>query len=228
MPHFETQRHVAHSAAEMFALGADVERYPEFVPLCERLVIRARQHEGDREILVADMTVGYKAIRETFTTRVALDRPALTIAAQYLEGPFRHLDNRWTFRPEGPRACSVEFSISYEFRSRMLALIMGAAFDTMFRRFADAFQARADAVYGLAGGVALGRTGDRRRLSAKSGTHEIRRRLLGPRFRGGDSQAHAPAAQDARQIRLRSISSAWRTEAMRIPERPISPNRSSA
>ncbi len=149
MPHFETQRHVAHSAAEMFALVADVERYPEFVPLCERLVIRARQHEGDREILVADMTVGYKAIRETFTTRVVLDRPVLTIAAQYLEGPFRHLDNRWTFRPEGPRACSVEFSISYEFRSRMLALIMGAAFDTMFRRFADAFQARADAVYGL-------------------------------------------------------------------------------
>ena len=148
MPQFATERTVAHSADEMFALVADVERYPEFVPLCERLIVRTRQRDGERETLVADMTVGYKAIRETFTTRVVLDRPALTIDAQYLEGPFRHLDSRWTFVPEGPNACLVVFSIDYEFRSRLLAAVMGVAFDGMFRRLAGAFEARANAVYG--------------------------------------------------------------------------------
>jgi coenzyme Q-binding protein COQ10 len=150
MPQFTTERDVAHSADEMFALVADVERYPEFVPLCERLIVRTRQKDGERETLVADMTVGYKAIRETFTTRVVLDRPALIIDAQYLEGPFRHLDSRWTFAPEGPHACMVLFSIDYEFKSRILAAVMGAAFDGMFRKLSGAFEARANAVYAAA------------------------------------------------------------------------------
>ena len=132
----------------MFALVADVERYPEFVPLCERLIVRARKMEGARETLVADMTVGYRAIRETFTTRVVLDRPALVIEAQYLEGPFRHLDSRWTFVAEGQRASLVRFAIDYEFKSRILAAVMGAAFDAMFRKLAASFEARADAGYG--------------------------------------------------------------------------------
>lgn len=147
MPKFNTERRVAHSAEDMFALVADIERYPEFVPLCERLVVKARQPEGLREILVADMTVGYKAFRETFTTRVVLDRPALTIDAQYLEGPFRHLDSRWTFVPEGPHIAIVRFAIDYEFKSRVLAAVIGAAFDAMFRKLAAAFEARADVVY---------------------------------------------------------------------------------
>jgi len=132
----------------MFALVADIERYPEFVPLCERLVIRARHAEGAREVLVADMTIGYSAIRETFTTRVTLDRPALTIDAEYLEGPFRHLDSRWSFVPAGQGACLVRFAIDYEFKSRILAAVMGSVFDAAFRKFATAFEARADAVYG--------------------------------------------------------------------------------
>jgi len=151
MPQFTTERHVAHSAEEMFALVADVERYPEFVPFCERLIVRTRQQgDAERETLVADMTVGFKAFRETFATRVLLDRPALTIDAQYLEGPFRHLDSRWTFVPEGPHACLVLFSIDYEFKSRILAAVMGVAFDGMFRKLAGAFEARADAVHGAA------------------------------------------------------------------------------
>ena len=148
MPSFTTERHAAHAAEEMFALVADVERYPEFVPLCERLIVRARQQNGSRETLVADMTVGYKAFRETFTTRVVLDRPGLTIEAQYLDGPFHHLDSQWTFTPEGANASFVRFAIDYEFRSRMLAMVIGTAFDAMFRRLAAAFEARADALYG--------------------------------------------------------------------------------
>ena len=96
------------------------------------------------------MTVAYKMIRETFTSRVTLDRPNLKILVEYLDGPFSRMQNRWTFRPAGEHACEVEFFIDYEFRSRTLALLMGAMFDTAFRRFAAAFEKRADQVYGRA------------------------------------------------------------------------------
>jgi coenzyme Q-binding protein COQ10 len=100
------------------------------------------------EILVADMTVAYKLIRETFTSRVTLDRPGLTILVEYLDGPFSRMENRWTFRALNERSCEVEFFIEYEFRSRVLAMLMGAMFDAAFRRFAAAFEKRADEVYG--------------------------------------------------------------------------------
>lgn len=150
MPKFSTDRRVAHSADEMFALVADVEAYPQFVPLCESLTVRRRQTEGDREVLVADMAVGYKAFRETFTTRVTLDRAKATIVADYLDGPFRHLHNVWTFRPEGEQTCVVGFAIDYEFRSRVLSALMGSVFDRAFRKFSAAFEQRADRVYGAA------------------------------------------------------------------------------
>lgn len=150
MPSFSTERHVRHSADEMFALVADVEKYPLFVPLCERLVIRGRKPEGERELLVADMTVAYKIIRETFTTKVVLDRAAGTIRAEYLDGPFKHLDNIWMFTPVDDGHSTVSFSIDYEFRSRTLSALMGTVFDKAFRKFADAFEKRADAIYGVA------------------------------------------------------------------------------
>ena len=150
MPKFATERRVSHTAAEMFDLVADIGKYPEFVPLCRRLVVKARRVENGRDVLIADMTVAYAVIRETFTTRVTLDRPALAIAAEYLQGPFRRLDSHWTFAPEGEGACRVRFAIDYEFRSRTLAAVMGAAFDAAFRKFAAAFEARADAIYGKA------------------------------------------------------------------------------
>jgi coenzyme Q-binding protein COQ10 len=148
MPKFGSERRVAHSASEMFALVADVESYPKFVPLCRALSVKGRAVEEGREVLVADMTVAYGPVRETFTTRVTLDRAALVVRAEYVNGPFRHLDSRWTFEATGERECLVRFAIDYEFRSRTLAAIMGAAFDTAFRKFAAAFEARADEVYG--------------------------------------------------------------------------------
>jgi coenzyme Q-binding protein COQ10 len=132
----------------MFALVADVERYPEFVPLCRDLKVRKRDDRGEGvEVLVADMTVAYKLVREAFRSRVTLDRPKRQILVEYLEGPFSHMDNRWTFRPTGEGACEVEFFIDYEFRSRTLGLLMGAMFDAAFRRFAAAFERRADEIY---------------------------------------------------------------------------------
>ena len=148
MPQFTTTRRVRHAAADMFALVADVERYPEFVPLCRSLKVRRRIEEPEGvEVIVADMTVAYKLVRETFTSRVTLDHPNLQILVEYLEGPFSHLENRWTFRPVAERVCDVEFFISYEFRSRTLGLLMGAMFDVAFRRFAVAFEHRADRIY---------------------------------------------------------------------------------
>jgi coenzyme Q-binding protein COQ10 len=150
MPQFTTKRRVRHPAADMFALVADVERYPEFVPFCRSMRTRKRgQDERGRDTFVCEMTVAYKLIQETFTTRVTLDREASQILVDYLSGPFRRLENRWTFRDlAGQGCCDVEFYLAYEFQSRALAMIMGAMFEAVFRRFADAFEARADKVYG--------------------------------------------------------------------------------
>ncbi len=152
MPTFRTTRRVKHSAAEMFDLVDDVERYPSFVPLCKALTVKQRLARGEGvETLVAEMEVGYRAIKERFTSRVTLDRPHLKILVEYVDGPFSHMENVWAFHDEPeqkqPR-CRVEFFISYQFRSRMLAALMGSMFDAAFRRFAAAFEARADLVYG--------------------------------------------------------------------------------
>jgi coenzyme Q-binding protein COQ10 len=153
MPQFSTKRLVRHSAANMFDLVADVEKYPQFVPLCSALKVTSRTAMGDGiAVLVADMTVAYKLIRQTFTSRVTLDRPGLKIVVEYLDGPFQRMQNRWTFRPTSGESCEVEFFIDYEFRSRTLAMLMGAMFDTAFRKFAAAFEKRADAVYGRKSG----------------------------------------------------------------------------
>jgi coenzyme Q-binding protein COQ10 len=149
MPQFTSKRTVRHAAAEMFDLVADVERYPAFVPLCRALKVRKRLPQPDGvEVLVADMTVAYKLVRESFTSRVTLDRPHLQILVEYLDGPFSRMENRWTFSPTGEGACEVTFFISYEFKSRALGLLMGSMFDLAFRRFAAAFERRADEVYG--------------------------------------------------------------------------------
>jgi coenzyme Q-binding protein COQ10 len=154
MPRFTNTRRVKHAASEMFDLVADVERYPEFVPLCRDLKIRRRIQEPEGvEIVIADMTVAYKLVREKFASRVTLDRPNLQILVEYIEGPFSHLENRWTFHAVGERVCEVEFFISYEFRSRTLGLLMGSMFDLAFRRFAHAFEQRADRIYSRVSGA---------------------------------------------------------------------------
>jgi coenzyme Q-binding protein COQ10 len=148
MPQFNTKRRVRHSAAEMFDLVADVERYPEFLPFCRELIVRQRSPGPDgTEILVADLTVAYKMIRESFTSRVVLDKPNLQILVNYLRGPFRHLENSWTFRPLSEESSEVTFFISYEFKSRTLGLLMGAMFEVVFRSYASAFERRAATIY---------------------------------------------------------------------------------
>ncbi|GIL03379.1 MAG: ubiquinone-binding protein [Alphaproteobacteria bacterium] len=149
MPSFSRRHPVAYSAEQMFDLVADIEKYPEFVPLCEHLTVRSRREKDGRQLVVASMGVGYRKIRETFTTQVLLNRGELKIDVKYLDGPFKWLDNRWRFEPTGPASCDVHFFIDYEFSSRMLAVVMGAMFDAAFRRFTAAFEERARVVYGL-------------------------------------------------------------------------------
>jgi coenzyme Q-binding protein COQ10 len=149
MPTFSNKRRVRHSASNMFNLVADVDHYPEFVPMCSGLKVRQRTPgEEGIEVIVADMTVSFKLVRETFRSRVTLDRPKLNILVEYLQGPFSRMQNRWSFVAAGDAACDVEFFIDYEFKSRMLGMLMGSMFDVAFRRFASAFEQRADKVYG--------------------------------------------------------------------------------
>jgi coenzyme Q-binding protein COQ10 len=149
MPRFSSKRRVLHRAEQMFDLVADVERYPEFVPLCHALKIRQRTQRPDgTEVVVADMTVSFKLVKESFTTQVTLDRANLKIQVEYLRGPFKNLENRWTFESRGEDVCDVSFFLAYEFKSRMLAALMGAMFDAAFGRFSAAFEKRADVIYG--------------------------------------------------------------------------------
>ncbi len=136
----------------MFDLVADVEAYPNFLPLCRALTVRESSTLPDgRTLFVADMEVGYRAIRERFTSRVICDAEKLEILVEYVDGPFRHLENRWHFIERGERSCKVEFDISYEFKSRALAVLVGGMFERAFRKFAEAFENRADLIYGRTG-----------------------------------------------------------------------------
>lgn len=150
MPSFRTTRRVPFTSRQMFDLVADVERYPEFLPFCDALVVKQRDRDGDKDSLIADMSVGYMAIRETFTTRVTFDPAQLAVQAQGTDesrGPFRHLENRWQFRA-APGGCDVDFFIAYAFKSMMLQMLVGALFDRAFRRYTLAFEERARAIYG--------------------------------------------------------------------------------
>lgn len=131
----------------MFDLVADVERYPEFLPLCESLTIHSRREREGRELLIARMGIGYKAIKQSFTTQVTLNPKDLTIDVKYIDGPFHHLDNRWRFLNAGSNECDVDFHIDYSFKSRALGMLMGRMFDTAFQKFTTAFKERADKVY---------------------------------------------------------------------------------
>lgn len=155
MTSFSTTRRVPFTPRQMFDLVADVEQYPKFLPMCEALTVKKRERFGDTEVLVAEMTVGYHALRESFTSRVVLDPGRLLVKAgsapEYPSGPFRDVDNRWSFT-EAPGGCDVEFFIAYAFKSTLLQVLVGGLFDRVFRRYTQAFEERAHAVYGTVSG----------------------------------------------------------------------------
>jgi len=148
MPEFQTTQRVGHSAQKMFELVADIDRYPEFLPLCTSLVVTERNALPDGKELIATMGVGHKALTDSFTTRVHLKEATHKISASYIDGPFEYLENRWHFTENDATGCDVEFYISYAFRSMLMGIALGPMFETAFRRFTTAFEERADEIYG--------------------------------------------------------------------------------
>jgi coenzyme Q-binding protein COQ10 len=140
-----TTAEVPYAASEMFALVADVERYPDFIPWCVAL----RVVERGEGTLLADMVVAYKVFRERFRSRVTLDPEGARITATYVDGPFRSLRNEWSFRDRAGGGSTIDFLIDFEFRNFILQATAQQVFDKAFARMADAFVARAKTVYGI-------------------------------------------------------------------------------
>ena len=135
-------RVVPYSADLMFAIVADVERYPEFVPWTVSLRVLKREPFGEGEVLTAETVVGFRALRERYKSRVVLDPKTRTVDVTQVDGVFRHLENHWRFTPEGA-GCRVDFSISFEFKSKMLTAVAGSAFGLVVTQMTRAFEERA-------------------------------------------------------------------------------------
>jgi coenzyme Q-binding protein COQ10 len=126
----------------MYAIVADVERYPEFVPWCAGLRVLKREVQGGREVMTAETLIGYKSLRERYTSRVLLNPVARSIDVTQTSGPFRQLENHWRFTPAGEN-CRVDFSILFEFKSRMLGMVAATVLGPVMSRMTDAFESRA-------------------------------------------------------------------------------------
>ena len=144
MPTHAEKRHLPYRPQQLFDLVADIERYPEFLPWCVGARIRSRT---EREI-VADLMIGFRLIRERFTSRVTLDRERNRIDVTYTEGPFRYLNNHWIFEPDGQGGTVLDFYVDFEFRSIVLQKVIGVFFHEAVRRMVGAFEARAKELYG--------------------------------------------------------------------------------
>lgn len=142
MPTHAEKKVLRYTPEQMFDLVADVRRYPEFLPWC----VGARVLSSSETELIADLTIGFKMFRETFRSRVTLERPG-HIHVTYENGPFRYLNNHWHFHPL-PQGCEVDFFVDFEFRSRILQMAIGVVFNEAVRLMVRAFERRAMALYG--------------------------------------------------------------------------------
>jgi len=142
MPSHKEERFLPFKPEQLFDLVADIERYPEFLPWC----VGARINRREGNVVYADLMVGFKMLREKFTSKVTLMR-ADRIEVEYLDGPFRYLKNQWLFLPKDD-GCVIDFYIDFEFRSRVLRKIMQPLFHEAVRRMVSAFETRARALYG--------------------------------------------------------------------------------
>ncbi len=146
MPTHAEKKLLPYSAEQLFDLVADIERYPEFLPWC----VGARIRERDGNTIVADLLIGYKMVRERFTSRVVLDR-ARRIDVSYTEGPFKYLTNHWLFVPQ-EGGCLIDFYVDFEFHSRLLQKVIEVLFNEAVKRMVGAFETRAHQLYGAPSG----------------------------------------------------------------------------
>jgi coenzyme Q-binding protein COQ10 len=135
-------RIVPYTADLMYSIVADVERYPRFVPWCKELRILKREEVGAREVLLCETVVGFKGLRERYTSRATLIARDRRIDVEQMEGVFRKMETHWRITPEG-QGCRIDFSIAFEFKSRMLSALAGGAFSLVIARMTHAFEERA-------------------------------------------------------------------------------------
>ncbi|GGB32321.1 ubiquinone-binding protein [Sphingomonas metalli] len=151
MPQHSETRHLPYSPEQMFDLVADVKRYPEFLPWVSAMRVRK---DGETETL-ADMIVGFKGLRETFTSRVEKLRPE-RISVDYVDGPLKYLRNDWRFRAAADGGCDIDFSVDFAFKNRVFEMLAGQVFGQALRRMIGAFEARADVLYAGSASAAAG------------------------------------------------------------------------
>jgi coenzyme Q-binding protein COQ10 len=149
LPTHAEKRVVPYTPEQMFDLVAGIERYPEFLPWCMAARIKSRETVPgtDQSVVIADLVIGFKMIRERYTSKVTMERPG-RIDVVYLEGPLKHLTNHWRFEPLPAGGTLVDFYVDFEFRSKLLQTIIGALFHEALRRMVSAFDARAKQLYG--------------------------------------------------------------------------------
>ncbi len=147
MPGHHEKRFLPHSAEQMFDLVADVEKYAEFLPWVSAVRVRS---DSPTE-MVADLLVGFRSLRERFTSRVKKDRPGL-ICVDYIDGPLKFLRNEWHFAP-APGGCTIDFTVDFAFKNRIFEALAGQMFDTALRKMINAFEARAETLYGTSDGI---------------------------------------------------------------------------
>ncbi|OYX40475.1 MULTISPECIES: type II toxin-antitoxin system RatA family toxin [unclassified Sphingomonas] len=142
MPRHTETRRLPYPPEQMFALVGDVARYPDFLPWVTAIRVRSNSETQ----LVADMVVGFKGLRETFTSKVQKTRPS-RIMVEYVDGPLKYLRNEWGFRPDGKGGCLVDFSVDFAFKNRVFEALAGQVFDRALRKMIGAFEDRAAVLY---------------------------------------------------------------------------------
>ncbi len=147
MPSHHETRKLPYTAQQMFDLVADVESYPQFLPWTAAARVRDRRGIEGGEVMEADLVISFRVFRERFGSRVTLWPADMKIDTEYLDGPFRHMESRWSFR-EAERGCEVAFDVDYEFRNRILGSAAGLFFNDAMQRVVRAFERRAQALYG--------------------------------------------------------------------------------
>ena len=146
MPTHAEKRRLPYSADQLYALVADVESYPKFLPWCVAARVRHRHQEGDKTTELSDLVIGFKMLREKFTSKVTLGQGRIDV--EYIEGPFKYLTNHWIFEAQEDGSCVIDFMVDFEFRSKLLQHMMGALFNEAVKVMVGAFERRAAAIYG--------------------------------------------------------------------------------
>ncbi len=143
MPMHAEKRVLPYRPDQLYKLVAEVDRYPEFLPWC----VAARIRKREARQIVADLVIGFRMIRERFTSKVSLDPEARRIDVTYAEGPFKYMNNHWRFE-QHPEGCEIDFFVDFEFRSRILRKVLEPLFNEAVRRMVSAFESRAKDLYG--------------------------------------------------------------------------------